>query len=93
MLIFPGKPERIIQLITHIRNRSFLATFDGIPYRDYHVWSNLSDSEAEQLGLDHPVPMISSEEEQEIERLYQKLKSVGHLDAARNEDSKSSHEG
>jgi hypothetical protein len=35
--------------------------------------------------------MISTEEREEIERLYQKLKSVGHLDGA-NDDS-SAREG
>ncbi|HEX4772596.1 MAG TPA: hypothetical protein VH351_17310 [Bryobacteraceae bacterium] len=90
VLIFPGEHDRIVKLATHIRNRSFLATFDGIPYQDYHLWSNLSDAEAEELGLEHPAPMISQEDGHEIERLYQKLKSVGHLDG--KEDSGSTRE-
>jgi hypothetical protein len=92
LLVFPGEHERILKLVTHIRNRSFLASFDGIPYQDYHLWSNLSDSEAEELGLEHPIPMISGEEEQEIERLYQKLKSVGHLDSTVKDDPSSASE-
>jgi hypothetical protein len=87
VLVFPGDHDRIVNLATHIRNRSFLATFDGIPYQDYHLWSNLSDAEAEQLGLEHPAPMISEEDSQEIERLYQKLKSVGHLDGGKDDSS------
>jgi hypothetical protein len=92
VLVFPGEQDRILKLATHIRNRSFLATFDGIPYQDYHLWSNLSDAEAEELGLEHPAPMISQEDGQEIERLYQKLKSVGHLDGGKD-DSGSAREG
>lgn len=92
VLVFPGEQERMVKLAAHIRNRSFLATFDGIPYQDYHLWSNLSDAEVEELGLERPMAMISSEEGQEIERLYQKLKSVGHLDGG-SDDSGSAREG
>lgn len=92
LLVFPGEPQRIAKLLAQIRNRSFLATFDGIPYRDYHVWSRFTDAEAEELGLNHPVPMISSSDEQEIERLYQKLKTVGNLDSTTADDARSSKE-
>lgn len=89
LLIFPGEPPRIAKLVAQIRNRAFLATFDGVPYRDYHVWSRFTDAEAEELGLNHPVPMISSSDEQEIEKLYQKLKTVGHLDSSNKDDARS----
>lgn len=92
LLIFPGEPVRITKLIAQIRNRSFLATFDGVPYRDFHVWSRFTDAEAEELGLHQPVQMISPSDEQEIERLYQKLKTVGRLDSSATDDARSSKE-
>lgn len=86
LLVFPGHPTRILKLVAHMRSRSFNASFDGIAYQDYHLWSKLTDAEAEQLGLEQPVAMISNEDEQEVERLYQKLKSVGHLDSSPSPD-------
>ena len=86
LIFYPGEPQQILTLVAHIRSRASRATFNGVPFDDYHVWSRLTDSEAEQLGLEEPAPMISNEDEQEIERLFQKLKSVGHLNPAVNED-------
>ncbi len=86
LLTFPGDPHAIARLANQIRSRSVLAVFDGIPYQDFHVWSNLSEDEAEQLGLEQPAAMISADEEQEIEKLYQKLKTVGRLDRNSGED-------
>ena len=36
----------------------------------------------ENPTLEHPVRMLSSEDEDEIERMYQKLKTVGRLDSS-----------
>ena len=88
MLIFPGEPERIANLIYQLRKNSYLATFDGVAYRDYWTWSSVTDSGGEHGMPDHPVRMVSTDDEQEIERMFHKLKSVGRLDS-RMDDSKS----
>ncbi len=80
MLIYPGEPERIEQLLFQLRKHSILATFDGVAHRDYWTWLSLNGSQKENAVLEQPVRMLSVEEEDEIERLYQKLKAVGRLD-------------
>ncbi len=80
ILIYPGEPERIEKLLLQLRKNSQLATFDGVAYRDYWTWLSMNGSRSETPVLDQPVRMLSSEEEDEIERLYQKLKTVGRLD-------------
>src|SRR5579883_3432966 len=91
LLIYPGEPERIEQLLFHLRKHSEMATFDGVAHRDYWTWLNLNGSKSENPVLEQPVRMISAEEEDEIGRIYQKLKTVGRLDS-RVESSNSSEE-
>ena len=89
MLIYPGEISRVEQLVHLLRKNSHLATFDGVAYRDYWTWSSMAGLHSQnQSGqqtpkplLDQPVRMLSSEEEDEIERMYQKLKTVGSLDS------------
>lgn len=92
MLIYPGEPERIARLMFQLRKNSHLATFDGVTYRDYWTWTTLAGSGAENPVLDQPVRMLSHEDEDEIERMYQKLKTVGRLDSRSTDSSKASHE-
>jgi hypothetical protein len=94
MLIYPGEVSRVEQLVHLLRKNSHLATFDGVAYRDYWTWSSMAGLHGQkQLGaapsgqkqgqktlMDQPVRMLTREEEDEIERMYQKLKAVGSLD-------------
>ena len=88
-LVYPGEPERIERLLFQLRKNSHLAQFDGVAYRDYWTWVSLNGSRGESAGVEQPVRMLSVDEEDEIERLYQKLKTVGRLDS-RGKDSSSS---
>ncbi len=92
VLVYPGEPERIARLMVQLRKNSHLATFDGVAYRDYWTWSSLSGPRGENPALDQPVRMLSPEEEEEIERMYQKLKTVGRLDSRSTDSSKDSDE-
>ena len=85
LLIFPGEPEQIARLMFQLRKNSRLATFDGVAYRDYWTWTSLMGVQNENAGLEQPVRMLNPDDEEEIERMYQKLKSVGHLDSRNNE--------
>ncbi|HEX4227801.1 MAG TPA: hypothetical protein VHZ07_03965 [Bryobacteraceae bacterium] len=80
LIVFPGEPERIARLIYQLRKNSYLATFDGVAYRDYWTWSSMTALRGDNPTLEQPVRMLSPEEEEEIERMYQKLKTVGRLD-------------
>jgi hypothetical protein len=85
-LVFPGEPERITKLLYQIRRNSTLATFDGVSHKDYWTWSSMGMLRGTHPSADQPVRMISQDDEEEIERLYRQLKSVGRLDS-RSSDS------
>lgn len=89
LLVFPGENEKIARLMYQLRRHSFLASFDGVAYRDFWTWSTLNDGTRGRPALEQPVRMLSSEDEEEIERMFQKLKTVGRLDI-RTDDSATS---
>jgi Protein of unknown function (DUF3093) len=80
-LIYPGEAGRIARLMYQLRRNSRLATFDGVAYRDYWTWTSLGSGKVAGTMSDQPVRMVSQDDEEEIERLYQRLKTVGHLDS------------
>jgi hypothetical protein len=88
ILVYPGEPERITKLLYHIRRNATLASFDGVSYKDYWTWTSMGAVRGSHAAGDQPVRMISQEDEEEIERLYRQLKSVGHLDS-RSDSEKS----
>lgn len=92
ILIYPGEPDRIEKFLFQLRKNSQLATFDGVAYRDYWTWLSMNGSRSETPVLDQPVRMLSAEEEDEIERMYQKLKTVGRLDTRSQDSSDASDE-
>lgn len=84
-MIYPGEIEDCSSLLRNLRRLSRDALIDGIPYRQY--WG-----EVLAAGGRNPTPgpryrILRPEDEAEVERLYQRLKSVGHLDQ-KNSDEK-----
>jgi hypothetical protein len=84
LLVYPGDADRVERLLKLLRRNSHLASFDGVPYRDFWMWNDPA-GEDERPALPPastpPVHLVSREDEEEIERLYQKLKTVGRLDS------------
>jgi len=80
-LIYPGEPERIAKLMYQLRRSSVQATFDGVAYQDYWTWNSLGSAATPGPAPGPPVRMLNPDDEDEIERLYQRLKTVGHLDS------------
>ena len=91
-LIFPGDPERIAKLLDALRRHSMLATFNGIAYRDYWTWNDVKQLSGDTSPNETPVRMVSSEDEEEIERMFQKLKNCRDLDSHDADQSRASHE-
>ena len=87
LLIYPGNLDTSHRLLRHVRRSARSAYIDGLPYREF--WGELvPDSfaipereELRPLKTSKPrYPMLRAEDEAEVERLYQRLKTVGHLD-------------
>ncbi|MGH9652308.1 MAG: hypothetical protein ACRD6B_02455 [Bryobacteraceae bacterium] len=83
-LVFPGEPEQIARVMFQLRKKSYLASFDGVPFRQY--WAGLSVETAKPDPNEPPIHVVSTDDEEEIERMYQKLKSVGHIDSKKSDE-------
>jgi hypothetical protein len=90
MLLYPGDLDSSSSLLRHLRRFSHEALLDGIPYREYwgeHIApDNTSEKDAEAAAPAR-YPVLRAEDEEEVERLFQRLKSVGHLES-KNSDEK-----
>ncbi|MBI3210020.1 MAG: hypothetical protein HYZ37_14135 [Candidatus Solibacter usitatus] len=77
-LIYPGGLEASTMLLRHLRRMAREALIDGIPYQQF--WRDAQfDRESRAL----PAPkyqLLLPEDEAEVERLFQKLKTAGRLD-------------
>jgi hypothetical protein len=79
LLIYPGDLDSCNSLLRHLRRFSTDALIDGIPYRQY--WGELLAPGPERKQVQPPrYKVLRPEDEAEVERLYQRLKTVGNLD-------------
>jgi len=88
LLIYPGDLESCNGLLRNLRRLSRDALIDGVPYRQY--WGEVLASDSERKQVQSPAPryrILRPEDEAEVERLYQRLKTVGNLDQ-KNADEK-----
>jgi hypothetical protein len=88
VLIYPGDLDSCNSLLRHLRRLSRDALIDGIPYRQY--WGELlAPGAAERKQAAPPrYRLLRPEDELEVERLYQRLKTVGNLDQKNSTDEK-----
>ena len=86
MVIYPGDPDSASGLLRNLRRYSREALIDGVPYRQF--WGEAITASAARRQLPPArVPLLLPEDEAEVERLFQKLKS-GHLDQAPSSEDK-----
>lgn len=88
ILVYPGDLDSCNSLLRHLRRFSTDALIDGIPYRQY--WGELLSPGAERKQVTPPprYHVLRPEDEAEVERLYQRLKTVGNLDQKNSTDEK-----
>ncbi len=87
MLIYPGDLDSCNNLLRQLRRRSRDAQIDGVPYRQYWGEVSASASPAERPQMPpRRYRVLRPEDEAEVERLYQLLKTVGHLDQKNSGD-------
>ncbi len=85
VLVYPGDLDSCNSLLRHLRRLSRDALIDGIPYRQY--WGEVLAPGNERKQAPSPrYRILRPEDEAEVERLYQRLKTVGNLD--KNADEK-----
>lgn len=77
LLVYPGDFDSSTSLLRHLRRYSREALLDGIPYRQF--WGEAPAAERKQLPPPR-YPLLRPEDEEEVERMFQRLKSVGRLD-------------
>jgi len=88
LLVYPGDLDSCNSLLRHLRRLSRDALIDGIPYRQYWGEVLAAGGERKQQA---PLPryrILRPEDEAEVERLYQRLKTVGNLDQKKSTDEK-----
>ncbi len=79
LLIFhPGDMDSCVSLLRHIYRYSRAALLDGVAYNQF--WGE-QPPVAEPLALPRP-RLLLAEDEEEVERLFQKLKVAGRLDGS-----------
>ena len=97
-LLYSGDLDSSSSLLRHLRRFSREALLDGVPYREF--WGELAavarsseptkrlPSEPSENDASAPLryPVLRSEDEEEVERLFQRLKSVGHLESKSSDE-------
>ncbi|HUA21427.1 MAG TPA: DUF3093 family protein [Bryobacteraceae bacterium] len=87
LVVYPGTAESSGGLLRSLRRHSREALIDGVPYRQF--WGETASSAAPRKQLAAPRhPLLLPEDEAEVERMFQRLKSVGHLDQKTSSEDK-----
>jgi len=78
LLVYPGDLDSSTSLLRHLRRYSREALLDGVPYRQF--WGEPATASRKQLPPPPHYPLLRPEDEEEVERMFQRLKTVGRLD-------------
>jgi hypothetical protein len=86
-LIYPGDLDAANSLLRSLRRYAREALIDGIPYRQF--WGDSLGAAPERRQLPSPkYPLLRPEDEAEVELMFQRLKTVGHIDPKKSGDEK-----
>lgn len=85
LLVYPGDPDSSNSLLRHLRRFSREALIDGVPYRQFWGEAPTKPQERKQTAPQR-YPLLLPEDEADIERMFQRLKTVGHIDQKNSED-------
>jgi hypothetical protein len=93
LLLYPGDADSSSSLLRHLRRFSREALLDGIPYREFWREPGVATGKAttgrdKDTAMEAPAryPLLRAEDEEEVERMLQRLKSVGHLESKNSEE-------
>jgi hypothetical protein len=83
LLLHPGSLDTSARLLLYLRRYSREALLDGVPYRQF--WGEPPVAQHKQLPLAR-YPLLRPEDEDEVERMFQRLKTAGHLEQRNGEE-------
>jgi hypothetical protein len=83
VVLYPGDPDAARRLLRYLRRLPRFALIDGVPHRRF--WGDPPPPGGDDRGSPR-CPLLRAEDEAEVERLYQRLKAVGHLDQKSSAD-------
>jgi len=87
LLIHPSDPQSSSSLLRQLRRHSREALIDGVPYRQF--WGEPDKQPSSRKALAAPrYPLLLPDDEAEVERMFQRLKSVGNLDQKASPEDK-----
>jgi hypothetical protein len=89
LVVYAGDPDAATSLLRHLRRFAREALIDGVPYRQF--WGEAVPTTATAVEPRKPssrAPLLLTEDEAEIERMFQRLKTVGHLDQKTSSEDK-----
>jgi hypothetical protein len=85
LLIYPADRDSANGLLRRIRRSARVALIDGRPYREF--WGEAVSAAEDAKPLPSPYyPLLRPEDEADVERLYQRLRTVGRLDPKNSAD-------
>ncbi len=86
-LVYPGDLDSANSLLRQLRRNAREALLDGIPHRRF--WGDVAPGASGRRNPPPPrYPLLRPEDEAEVERMYQRLKTVGRLDRKDSSDEK-----
>ena len=83
LVVHPGDLDSSTSLLRHLRRYAREALLDGIPYAQF--WGEAPTHEVKHAPP-QKYPLLRPEDEEEVERMFQRLKSVGRIDQRHSDD-------
>ena len=80
MLIYAGDAESVNSLVLQLRSHSREALIDGVPYREFWGDELSAISDQAQVMPAPRYPLLLEDDEAEVERMFQRLRSGGKLE-------------
>jgi hypothetical protein len=88
LIVHSGDAESGKSLLRHLRRFAREALIDGVPYRQFWGETLVPPVESRKALPPPHHPLLMAEDEAEVERLFQRLKTVGHLDQRGSSEDK-----
>jgi len=86
LVVFPGDPQTSSDLLRNLRRYAREALIDGVPYRQF--WGEAALASPRKHLPAPRYPLLLPDDEADVERMYQRLKSVGHLEEKTSSEDK-----